>query len=409
MRIQLVPRAGYPDFLDLPWNEPLDDWDNERLVVAARGIGTHVVRFVDYDGKLFALKELPERIAQREYRFLRALEHEAIPAVEPVGVVRERGDLPDALVTRYLDFSLPSRLVIARELVPGPLDRIVQGIADLLVRLHLAGFYWGDCSLSNILLRRDAGALAAYLVDAETSERHPALTEGQRGYDLEIAVQNVYGELLDLEEGIGPDESRDPLTVSEQVRERYERLWDELTGEVAFTPGERHRLDERVQRLNELGFDVEEVDLVATDEGYRLRVDPAVLEPGHHKRRLRRLTGLDAQENQARRLLADLESYRQGLEEAGRPAISSTAAAGRWLADVFEPAIAAVPADLWGKREPAELYHELLEHRWYLSERAGREVSLDEAIDDYMGSVLTRLVDERAMLRTEEAEADYPR
>jgi tRNA A-37 threonylcarbamoyl transferase component Bud32 len=399
MRIQLLPRAGYPDFLDLPWSEPLDEWDNDRLVVAARGIGRHVVRFVDYGGRLFALKELPERVAQHEYRLLRALEHEGIPAVEPVGIVRERTELPDVLITRYLDFSLPCRLVIARELVPGPLDRVVEAIADLLVRLHLAGFFWGDCSLSNILVRRDAGALAAYLVDAETSERQPVLSPGQRAYDLEIAEQNVFGELLDLETALGPDESRDPLAVSVEVRERYERLWEELTAEEAFTPGERHRLDERLHRLNELGFDVEEVDLVATDEGYTLRVEPGVLEPGHHRRLLRRLTGLDTQENQARRLLADLEEFRAGLRKAGRPAVSETAAAGRWLSEVFEPAIAAVPADLWGKREPAELYHELLEHRWYLSERAGRPVPLSEAIESYISTVLRGLADERAMLR----------
>ena len=190
------------------------------------------------------------------------------------------------------------------------------------------------------------------------------------------------------------------------MRERYASLWDELTGEVAFTPGERHRLDERVRRLNELGFDVEEVDLVSDGRGLPAARRPAPsLEPGHHRRRLRALTGLDAQENQARRLLADLEAFRKALEESGRPAISSTAAAGRWLADVFEPAIAAVPSDLWGKREPAELYHELLEHRWYLSERAGRQVTLDEAIKDYIAKVLTQLADERAMLRT--PESDY--
>jgi hypothetical protein len=402
MRIQLVPHAGYPDFLDLPWSEPLDEWDNDRLVVAARGIGRHVVRFVDYGGRLFALKELPELVAQNEYRLLRALEHEGIPAVEPVGIVRERTELPEVLITRYLDFSLPCRLVIARELVPGPLDRVVDAIADLLVRLHLAGFYWGDCSLSNILVRRDAGALAAYLVDAETSERQPALSPGQRAYDLEIAEQNVFGELLDLETALGPDETRDPLAVSEQVREHYERLWEELTAEEAFTPGERHRLDERLHRLNELGFDVEEVDLVSTDEGYRLRIDPGVLEPGHHRRLLRRLTGLDAQENQARRLIADLDEFRHGPQKAGRPAVSETAAAGRWLSEVFEPAIAAIPADLWGKREPAELYHELLEHRWYLSERAGRPVPLSEAIESYISTVLRGLADERAMLRAPE-------
>jgi tRNA A-37 threonylcarbamoyl transferase component Bud32 len=403
VRIQLVPRPGQPDFLDLPWSTPLEEWHVDRLAVAARGIGRNVVRFVDYDGALFALKELPERVARHEYRLLRELEEEGIPAVQPVGIVRDRGALADVLITRYLDFSLPGRLVVARELVPGPLGRVLEAIADLLVRLHLAGFYWGDCSLSNVLVRRDAGALAAYLVDAETSERHAALSTGQRTYDVEIAEQNVFGELLDLEAALGPSDTRDPVAVSEELRERYERLWEELTAEQAFAPGE-HGLEDRLRRLNELGFDVEEVDLVATDDGYSVRVDPAVLEPGHHRRLLRRLTGLDAQENQARRLLADLEAYRRSLDESGKPAVSPTAAAGRWLSEVFEPAIAAVPPELWGKREPAELFHELLEHRWYLSERAGRDVGLDEAIESYLATVLRGLPDERSVLRTFETE-----
>lgn len=399
MRIQLVPKPGRPDFLDLPWQEPLEEWDNERLAVAARGIGTHVVRFVDYDGLLFALKELPGPVAQREYGILRALSQEGIPAVEAVGIIRERaGELPDVLITRYLDYALPCRLVIARELVPGPLDRLLGAVAELLVRLHLAGFYWGDCSLSNLLVRRDAGTLAAYLVDAETSERQPELSAGQRSYDLEIAEQNVFGELLDLEAGLGPSESRDPLTVPAELRRRYEQLWEELTAEEAFAPGEHHRLEERLRRLNELGFDVEEVDLVSTDEGYRLRVEPRVLEPGHHRRRLARLTGLEAQENQARRLLADLEAYRRGLDESANRPVSETAAAGRWLADVFEPAIAAVPGELWPKRQAAELYHELLEHRWYLSEREGRDVGLDEATASYLDTVLRGLPDEKTLL-----------
>ena len=399
MRIQLVPKTGRPDFLDLPWQEPLEEWDSDRLAVAARGIGTHVVRFVDYDSMLYALKELPEEVARREYGILRALSEEGIPAVEAVGIVQERADeLPDVLITRYLDYALPCRLVIARELVPGPLDRLLDAVAELLVRLHLAGFYWGDCSLSNLLVRRDAGTLAAYLVDAETSERQAELSAGQRSYDLEIAEQNVFGELLDLEAGLGPSESRDPLTVPAELRRRYEHLWSELTAEEAFAPGEPHRLEERLRRLNELGFDVEEVDLVSTEEGYRLRVEPSVLEPGHHRRRLARLTGLEAQENQARRLLADLESYRRSLDESGNRPVSETAAAGRWLADVFEPAIAAVPGELWPKRQAAELYHELLEHRWYLSEREGRDVGLDEATESYLDTVLRGLPDEKTLL-----------
>ena len=68
----------------------------------------------------------------------------------------------------------------------------------LLVRLHLAGFFWGDVSLSNTLFRRDAGAFAAYLVDAETGELHDRLSDGQREHDLDIARVNIAGELMDL-------------------------------------------------------------------------------------------------------------------------------------------------------------------------------------------------------------------
>jgi Domain of unknown function (DUF4032)/Lipopolysaccharide kinase (Kdo/WaaP) family len=402
--MQLVPSVGTSGFLDLPWSIPLEEWPSERLVEAARGLGRHVVRFVDCGGTLYALKELPSPLAEREYRLLREMATEGVPAVEGVGVVRERlpagsgPELEDVVITRYLEFALPLRLVIARRPLPDLLDRLLDAFVELLVRLHLAGFFWGDCSLSNTLFRRDAGALAASLVDAETCERHPQLTAGQRIYDLDIATENVYGELLDLEAELGDDGGRDPDVVIEEIRNRYERLWAELTAEETFAPGERHRLEERLRRLNELGFDVEEIELVASDEGYRLRLEPSVVEPGHHRRRLLRLTGLVAQENQARRLLNDVTSYRTALEQDGDRFVSEAAAAGRWLAEIFEPAVAAVPVELRGKRAAAELFHELLDHRWRLSEETGRDVSLDEAIRSYVETVLRDATDEKAVV-----------
>jgi hypothetical protein len=71
MKLQLVAKTGHPDFLDLPWELPLEEWESDRLVEVVRGIGRHVVRFVDYYEALYALKELPERLARREYRLLR--------------------------------------------------------------------------------------------------------------------------------------------------------------------------------------------------------------------------------------------------------------------------------------------------------------------------------------------------
>ena len=400
---------GPAEFLELPWETPLEEWPSELLVQATRGLGRHVVRFVDRGGALFALKELQAPLAEREYRLLRLLAAEGVPAVEGIGVVREREgaggeQLADIVITRYLEFSLPLRVLLARRPLPELLDRLLDAFAELLVRLHLAGFFWGDCSLSNTLFRRDAGALAAALVDAETCEHHARLTDGQRAYDLQIAEENIFGELLDLEaqaDGGGGEAAADPADIVAEVRARYERLWAELTAEEVFAPHERHRLEERLRRLNELGFDAEEIEIVSDERGYRLHLEPGVVEPGHHRRRLARLTGLSAQENQARRLLADIASFRRALEERGQPFVSEPAAAGRWLSEIFEPAVAAIPAELHGKRDAAEIFHELLEHRWLLSERAGRDVSLDEAVRSYADTVLRGEADERAVVSDE--------
>ncbi len=350
-----------------------------------------------------ALKELPPRIAEREYRLLGALEDEGVPSVTVVGVANERisakgEELPAVLITRYLEFALPYRLILGRMTLPATEPSIRAALSELLVRLHIAGFFWGDCSLSNALFRRDAGALSAYLVDAETSEMHERLSDGQRQHDLDIAEENLAGELYDLAAELGRDVVDDPFEFAASVRASYDALWDELTRDEVFSIGEGHRLEERLRQLNDLGFDVEEVELVSTGDEVRLLLHSKVVEPGHHRRRLLRLTGLDAQENQARRLLNDLTRYRAWLERSGKQPVSDTAAAGRWLSEVFEPAIAAIPPELRGRRAAAEIFHELLEHRWFLSEQAGKDVGLTQTIPSYIENVLRPASDEKLPL-----------
>jgi Domain of unknown function (DUF4032) len=410
MTVELLARTGHPDFLDLPWEHPLEQWESERLVNVSRGISRHVVRFVQYGDTLYALKELPRRLAEREYGLLRALENRSIAVVKAVGLLVRRpdraspvragraDDLPAVLITRHLEFSLPYRMLFrgfgVRDVRTGLLDALVQ----LLVRLHLAGFWWGDCSLSNTLFRRDAGALAAYLVDAETGELHPQLTDGQRMVDLEIAETNIAGELLDLQAAGELPDDVDPMETAGEIARRYGALWTELTREEAFGPEERYRIDQRLQRLNELGFDVAEVELVATPHGHSLRLPARVVEPGHHRRRLFELTGLWAQENQARRLLNDLAGYRCMLEfESGR-SVPEAVAAHRWLLEVFEPTIQAIPSDFWGKLDAAEMYHQILEHRWFLSEAAGNDVGMNEAVRSYVDTVLRFVPAQREVL-----------
>ena len=118
--VEIVVRGGHPDFLDLPWSTPLALWDHERLVPMAHGVSRHVVRFVRYDHRVYALKETDAVHAEAEHRTLRQLHELGLPVVEPVGFVRARG--PDdvaALITRYLDFSLPYWYVLGRE-APAP-------------------------------------------------------------------------------------------------------------------------------------------------------------------------------------------------------------------------------------------------------------------------------------------------
>jgi hypothetical protein len=399
---QLTARTGHPSFLDLPWEQPLEDWRSPRLVSLIRGIGRHVVRFVEYDGALYALKELADRPARREWTLLRRLEGQGLPVVEAVGLVTGRGDdLGAVLITRHLEYSLPYRTLFAGAAIPDLRTHLLNGLAELLARLHLRGFFWGDCSLSNTLFRRDAGALSAYLVDAETGELHGQLSDGQRTYDLDIAQLNIVGELLDVDAEVGLPPDLDPDETGAEIVARYQALWDELTKEEVFAADERFRLDERLHRLNRLGFDVEEIQLDAQAGGYRLRVDPPRVAPGHHRHRLLRLTGLDAQENQARRMLNDLARFREALERKEKRPISESVVASRWRQEVFEPTMAAVPEDLWARLPAAEVFHQVLEHRWFLSERAGKDVGIAEAVRSYVRSELPTRPPERVVLDDE--------
>ena len=407
----MVTRPGHPDFLDLPWDLPLGEWRSDRLVEVPRGISRHVVRFVAYGASLYGLKELPARLAHREYRLLRALADLSLPVVEVVGLVTDRAsskpdelDLEAVLITRHLEYSLPYRVLFSRRGLPDARGSLLDALVQLLVRLHLKGFFWGDCSLSNTLFRRDAGGLAAYLVDAETGELHPHLTDGQRAHDLAIAEENIGGDLMDLQSAGALPPDVDPLATAAEVIRRYQELWSELTREEVFGLDERYRIDARLTRLNELGFDVEEVELVSTPDGYRLSLQPRVVEPGHYRRRLLSLIGLDVQENQARRLLNDIAGYRAHLERVeGRP-IPEPVAAFRWLAEVFEPTINAVPADLRERLEPAEVFHQVLEHRWFLSEAAGRDVGMEQAVASYVENVLRYVPEEKTVLPLVDAE-----
>ncbi len=378
--------------LMLPWNQPLEDWQDEHLLeVPQRGISRHVVRFATSDRKVYALKEIDERLARHEYAMLTDFEAEGLPTVSVIGICVDRpDDLPAVLVTRYLEYSMSYRYLFSRPRGEHTDEQLIDTMVELMVRLHLAGIFWGDCSLSNTLFRMDAGSVAAHLVDAETVERHLSLSRGQRLYDVELATERVAAELLDLQIGGLLPEEIDPIQTARRLPQRYAALWEEVTREEVFHPEEqRYRIADRLGRLNELGFAVDEVELVTCpDGGVKLRVQTRVAQPGQHRREFFRVTGLEVGEQQARRLLNDLRSFRAWLEQRdGRP-VAETVAGHRWVAEVYSPVVEAIPADLAGRLAPPEVFHEILEHRWFLSEKAGRDVGTTAAARSYFETVL---------------------
>ncbi|SEA22977.1 Lipopolysaccharide kinase (Kdo/WaaP) family protein [Bowdeniella nasicola] len=409
-QLQITAASLDPALLDLPWELPLEEWPESVLAALPRGISRHIVRFAKLSGRVVAVKEIGETVAHREYEMLRALHRLGAPSVLPMAVITGRRsadgeELTPALVTQHLSFSLPYRALYSRSMRPETGDRLVDALAVLLVRLHTLGFYWGDVSLSNTLFRRDAGAFAAYLVDAETGELHPRLTVGQREYDVDLARTNIIGELMDLQAGGVIDESEDLIAIGDRLVERYHSLWNELTASEAFDASERWRVAERINRLNALGYDVDEIQMTTDADGTTMHIQPKIVDAGHYHRQVMRLTGLDVQENQGRRMLNDLESYRVITGRSHEPI---EIVAHDWVTDVFEPTVRAVPRELSGKLEPAEIFHEVLEHRWYMSEQQQRDVPTDEAVASYVADVLPTREDEHTFLSmgdTQELEA----
>jgi hypothetical protein len=390
-----------PALLDLPWHLPLEEWPSENIAALPKGLSRHTVRFAHLGDHVIAIKETLPELARREYDLLKQLLKLDVPCVEPFAIInnrtREDGEeLLSVLVTRHLKFSLPYRAMWSQGLRPETATRLVDALALLLVRLHIAGFFWGDVSLSNTLFRRDAGAFAAYLVDAETGQLYDSgLSNGQRENDLEIGRVNIAGELMDLIASGHAMPGIDALATSERIVAKYRELWSELTAVETFAAADRWKISRRVDRLNELGFDIEELAIKTDSAGTTVKIQPKVVDAGHHARRLIRLTGLDVEENQARRLLNDLDQYRVNNPRAGA---DEEVLAHEWLSRSFEPVVTAIPRNLLGRLEPAEIYHQVLEHRWYISENQGRDVPLEEAVHSYIDNVLVNRREEEAYL-----------
>jgi hypothetical protein len=383
-------RDEVASLLDLPWERPLREWDDTGHVFRELPVGPsrHLVRFLVSAGRVYALKELPSVVAATEFRVLRHLEDAGLPAVRALGLAERPQSGDSVLVTEYLRHSMQYRRLLMRfrQVSPAYRDRLLDAMALLLVDLHRGGVYWGDCSLANTLFRRDGDRIQAYLVDAETSEVHPALSDGQRRFDLDILVENVAFGLADLAVYQGREDEVDrAIDAAESVRSRYMAVWRELYDQPELIPGDRRAIRARLRRLNDLGFSVDlEVDPVGAAASVRLRT--SVTTRRYHANELERRTKLRTMEGQARLLLNDISEYTTWLEFYERRPfpVDPEEAADRWLREVYRPTLARISGLVGPDRDLVQAYCVVLEHKWLLSEQARRDVGLAAAVQSYV-------------------------
>ena len=380
-------RPDNPDFLDLPWDESVTEWTHERLVSMPKGVHRHPVVFVAYEQGIYAIKEMPVRLANREYEVLLELESRTHRSASPAGLVERNWldahvEASAAVITRFVRHAFPYRRLISGPGFGGRRNQMLNAVASLLVELHIVGCYWGDCSLSNVLYRFDAGEIEAIMIDAETSELHLQLSDGQRLQDIGIMVENIAGEMSDIA-AMGGDSTEADLTLGESIAGRYSSLWDELTEDLVLTPDESYRIRERIARINQLGFSIHDIDLRPGEPGRIVRMKTRVGGRTFNSDRLRGLTGIDASENQARVLFGDLNYH---LAKHHRSSSTErNVGTFQWLTESFEPIVASIN-DLWHGDDPIQGYCDFLNHRMELASARGSDVPNSEALESWVSA-----------------------
>ena len=225
MRFVFSPPAGeVAGLLTLPWAQPLEDWHDERLVeIRQRGISRHIVRFVE-----------------RQRRAVRAQvdQREPGPARVPAAALAGRPQHSGCRGRRHRGRPRPRRGRDPGHEVPGVLQHLPGPVLQPARRRcppTACSTPWSNCS-SGCTCPASSGATARCPMRSSAPMRAPTrrtwstprparstatLTDGQRGFDLELAAERVCGELMDLQAGELLPDDVDPIEVSEDLVRRY--------------------------------------------------------------------------------------------------------------------------------------------------------------------------------------------
>jgi len=365
-----VPRKDIRRLSSLPWSAPLEEWHRHgvRILSIKSGLSRHVVRFVAAGRERYAIKETTPLSAVRESDCYADLRRKGIPTLEPVGVVSRhdgRGLVQTAvggqtekretgyLITRLMDKVIPDSFLFRRGFSADNRKRIWDAIIDLFVQLHTNGAYWGDASLANMLIHFSAEVvpelgrrtrLRAVLADAETVETRPSISASMRQADLDFFLESMLWTEADLKaSGI----VRDPLITLDDQRYLVEHYHERYAVEL----------------------ETRSFELVT-----HIDVD--------------RLLGSFDAKGRGALLLQHINEHKWYVSERFGRDIGLVEAAEDWYRSVFRP-VCRIFSDyglleFFPDKTAANLYVEIMEHKYYMSQKESRDVGLVAALEDYM-------------------------
>jgi len=369
------------DLENLPWDTPLIEWNDKhvKFLEIRKGISKHTVRFIKTKDFAFAIKQTNPISAYFESETLTKLLQKGIHTLIPAGYVFYKKNLFEknaedkeslAFIVTILEAkSIPHSILFKWDFSDTSRKSIYKAAAELLAKLHFNNIYWGDASLSNILIKfikskDDRGKLhtelKAFLSDSETIQFLKVISDDHIKKDITYffdSMTAISEEFPKDEKGkIGVDLNEDKKYFKQEYKNHYELLnkiaeFEKITG----------------------------------------------LEIQKHFFRIRDQYSIDS-------ILKQIEEHKWYLSEKSGSEIDTTFAANEWIEKIYKPIINEFNKlkifDYFPNTNSVKLYTDIMAHKYYLSIEKGEDIGIYSAIRSYSEkhsdkeeSMLSKLID----------------
>jgi hypothetical protein len=371
-----------PEYLQeidsLPWNQPLDQWNPKQInfLDVRKGTSKHTVRFIKTKNHSFAIKQTNPISAYFENESLIKLLQMGIHALKPVGYIFYKKNLfmkdsdPDNvlafLITLLEEKSIPHSILFGWDFTEQNRKIIFEASAELLANLHYNQIFWGDASLSNILVKfikikdengRTFTELKAFLSDAETISFLKEISDEQKQADIQNFISSI-----------------------EEVSRSF-------TSKKMLNPPE----DDKIFFTNRYN------DFLALLQKIKQFEDITGLKVRKHFYRITDQYSIDS-------IIKQIEEHKWYMSEKASKEIDMKTAALDWIKNIYEPTINEFNQfklfDLFPKTNSLKLYVDIMAHKYYISLENKKDVGISFAIKSYCEkysnkeqSTITKLVD----------------